>query len=111
MTETRTMHKTEKYAVNRWALTENARQFLLQNFGCNRKVYNLYTDWLYQKLEETGYEGGERIPSFKLPEVSEFKKQYPYLKEADSLGLANTKIAFEQAVVAAALREVTAVEQ
>ena len=98
MTETRTMHKAEKYAVNRRALTEDARQFLLQNFGCNRKVYNLYTDWLYQRLEETGYEGGERIPTFKLPEVSEFKKQYPYLKEADSLGLANTKIAFEQAV-------------
>ena len=96
--ETGMFHKAEKYAVSKRALTEETSTFLMQNFGCSRKVYNLYTDWLYKRLEEAGYEGGNRLPQLKLPEVREFKKAYPYLKEADSLGLANAKIAFEQAM-------------
>ena len=98
MTETVKSHKAERYAVNKRAITEEARTFLMQNFGCSRKVYNLYVDWLYSKLEEEGYKGGSVLPSMKLPEVTEFKKEYNYLKEADSLGLANAKIAFESAI-------------
>ena len=98
MTETVKSHKAEKYAVNIKTLTEEARSFLMQNFGCARKVYNLYVDHLYHILEETGYTGGERLPAWKLPEVTAFKKEYPYLKDADSLGLANAKISFEHAM-------------
>ena len=98
MTEAVKGHKAERYAVSKRALGEEARTFLMQNFGCSRKVYNLYVDWLYRRLEETGYEGGGILPPMKLPEVTEFKKEYNYLKEADSLGLANAKIAFENAI-------------
>ena len=92
------MHKAEKYAVHRRYVKEADRTFLMQNFGCARKVYNLYVDFLYRYLEENGYTGGAPIPGIRYPEVSEFKKEYPYLKEADSLGLANAKIAFGKAV-------------
>ena len=34
----------------------------------------------------------------KLPQVTEFKKEYEFLKDADSLGLANAKISFEKAM-------------
>ena len=98
MTETVKGHKAERYAVSKRELTENTRTFLMQNFGCSRKVYNLYVNWLYSKLEEAGYEGGSVLPSMKLPEVTEFKKEYTYLKDADSLGLANAKISFENAI-------------
>ncbi len=92
------MHKAEKYAFDMRRLQEDDRSFFMQNFGCVRKVYNQYVDFLYQKLEETGYTGGAPLPALKLPEVSAFKKEYPYLKDADSLGIANAKIAFETAL-------------
>ena len=75
MTETVKTRKAVKYAVSKRALTEETRIFFMQNFGCVRKVYNLYVDWLFRRLEEIGYQVGERIPKMKLPEVSEFKKE------------------------------------
>jgi len=98
MTESVRIRKAEKYAVSQRALPDETRDFFMQNFGCSRKVYNLYVDWLYKTLEELGYTGGERLPSVKLPQVTEFKKEFEYLKSADSLGLANAKIAFEKAL-------------
>ena len=93
-----TLHKAEKYAFDMRRLSEDDRSFFMQNFGCARKVYNLYVDHLYKELEEAGYTGGGVLPKIRLPEVSSFKKDFPYLKDADSLGLANAKIAFQAAV-------------
>ena len=93
-----TMHKAEKFAIDMRRLSDDDRGFFMKNFGCARKVYNLYIDFLYRRLEAMDYDGGAEIPAISLPEVTEFKKMYPYLKEADSLGLANAKIAFERAV-------------
>ena len=93
-----TMHKAEKYAFDPKGLTDGTRSFFLQNMGCSRKVYNLFTDFYYDALEKAGYTGGDDIPEVRLPEVTAFKKEYPYLKEADSLGLANEKLSFQTAV-------------
>lgn len=94
-----TMHKAEKYSFAGKECPEELRGFFFGTFGCVRKVYNLYVAWLYDELEKAGYKGGEPIPKgLALPEVTYFKKQYPYLKEADSLALANVKIGFERAV-------------
>ena len=92
------IRKAEKYSVNMRVLDENVRTFFMKNFGCCRKVYNLYVDWLYKQLEDFGYVGEDSIPGFKLPEVTEFKKEFDFLKEVDSLGLANAKISFEKAI-------------
>ena len=91
-----TMHKSEKYHIRR--MSNDSRELVMKNFGCRRKVYNLYVNDYFSRLEACGYENGDDIPVYKLPEVSGFKKEYPYLKEVDSLGLANAKIAFESAV-------------
>ena len=93
-----TIHKAEKFAIDMRRLSDDDRGFFMKNFGCARKVYNLYVDFLYWRLEAMDYDGGAEIPDISFPEVTEFKKMYPYLKEADSLGLANAKIAFERAV-------------
>ena len=95
---TATVHKAEKYALDGKHLDDATRTFLMKNFGCSRKVYNLYVDFLYASLEESGYAGGGPLPEVKLPEVSSFKESYPYLKEADSLGLANAKLRFQNAM-------------
>ena len=93
-----TMHKAEKYAVDMRSLDDETRSFLMKNFGCARKVYNLYVELLYDELEKRRYIGDEPLPDISLPEVTVFKKDYPYLKDADSLALANAKMAFRQAV-------------
>ncbi len=92
------MHKSEKYRIREKKMLAATRVFFMQNFGCTRKVYNLYTDYLYNELEELGYTGGDVLPDIKLPEVTRFKKEYPYLKRADALGLCNAKQDFEDAI-------------
>lgn len=93
-----TMYKSEKYAFRGKKCPGEKRGFFFRNFGCSRKVYNLYTAFYCDRLEETGYRGGEKPPRVTLPEVSSFKKDHPYLKEADSLALANAKLDFQEAV-------------
>ena len=70
-----TMHKAEKYAFDPKGLTDGTRSFFLQNMGCSRKVYNLFTDFYYDALEKAGYTGGDDIPEVRLPEVTAFKKE------------------------------------
>ena len=96
MTAEVTMHAAEKYAIAN-GLADDTLAFFMKSFGCSRKVYNLYTDFLYCALEKAGYTNGV-LPEIKLPEVSEFKKSYPYLKEVDSLALANAKQDFQRAI-------------
>ena len=93
-----TKHRSEKFAVDKRHLSEMDRTFFLQNCGCSRKVYNLYVSFLYEKLESDGYVIGNYIPRLQLPTVASFKAEHPYLKDADSLGLSNARIAFETAV-------------
>ena len=92
------IHEAAYFAVNMKTLSDKAFQFFLKNFGCARKVYNLYVDFLYQTLEKAGYKPGQDLPKVKLPEVKEFKEKYSYLKEVDSLGLSNAKLHFEEAM-------------
>lgn len=94
-----TMNKAEKYAVSPDCAGDTGlRSFFMQNMGCSRKVYNLYVDFLYDTLEKASYKAGSLLPDVRLPEVTSFKKDYPFLKEADSLGLSNAKIDFQNAV-------------
>ena len=88
-----TMHMAQKYAVSR-DNPEDVFTFLHKNFGCSRKVYNLCVDSLYRQLETAGYQSGDDIPAPVCPKASALKQEYPYLKEADSLGLANSIMDF-----------------
>ena len=60
-----------------------------KTFGCCRKVYNLM---LSDKIE--GYKSTGKFPTVT---PAKYKKEYPYLKEVDSLALANKQMDLQEA--------------
>ena len=91
-----TMNQAQVYGISK----QNSKeifQFFQKNFGCTRKVYNLCVDSCYKQMEQAGYVSGDDLPELSFPKVSALKKDYPYLKEADGLGLANSVHDFQKA--------------
>ena len=80
------MNKAIKYR-----LYPTAEQSVLfaKTFGCCRKVYNLMLADKIKSYEETS--------SFDHQTPAMYKKEYPYLKEVDSLALANTQLNLQNA--------------
>lgn len=74
--------------------TEEQAIFFAKTFGCVRKVYNLMLD---ERIK--AYEIMKKDPSQKLkkPTPAKFKNDYPYLKEVDSLSLANAQLNLDKA--------------
>lgn len=60
-----------------------------KTFGCCRKVYNLMLADKIASYQDTG--------KFKAVTPAEYKTDYPFLKEVDSLALANTQLHLQQA--------------
>ena len=60
-----------------------------KTFGCCRKVYNLMLSDQIKSLESTGHLA-ELTPAM-------YKQEYPYLKEVDSLALANRQLDLQKA--------------
>lgn len=75
----------------RYRLYPNGDQGILFNktFGCCRKVYNLM---LFDKIE--GYKATGKFPAVT---PAKYKNAYPYLKEVDSLALANKQMDLQAA--------------
>ena len=69
--------------------TAKQEQFFRKNFGCCRKIWNLMLADKIAYYEQTGK------MLYNTP--AQYKKEYPYLKEVDSLALANTQIRLESA--------------
>ena len=68
--------------------TTTQEEFFAKSFGCVRKVYNLMLDErikLYQKYKS------DPATQTKLPKPAKYKKDYPFLKEVDSLALSNAQ--------------------
>ena len=66
--------------------------FFSKNFGCVRKIHNLMLDDRkkdYEEYKSTGIKA-------KYPTPAKYKEEYPYLKEADSLALANAQLNLEK---------------
>ena len=80
------MNKAYKYRIYP---NDAQKELFLKTFGCCRKVYNLMLEAQKKSLDETG----------KLDSVTPamFKKQYPFLKEVDSLALTNKQLDLQQA--------------
>lgn len=74
-------NKAIKYRA--YPTTEQSIMFT-KTFGCCRKVYNLM---LSDKIE--GYKATGKFPTVT---PAKYKKVYPYLKEVDSLALANKQM-------------------
>ena len=71
-------NKAIKYRL--YPTTEQAVMFV-KTFGCCRKVYNLMLADKIESYKTTG--------KFATVTPAKYKKDYPYLKEVDSLALAN----------------------
>ena len=67
--------------------------FFAKSFGCVRKVYNLMLDDRKKNYEEYKSTGIKT----KYPTPAKYKEEYPYLKEVDSLALANAQLNLEKA--------------
>ena len=80
------VNKAIKYRV--YPTTEQSIMFA-KTFGCCRKVYNLM---LSDKIE--GYKLTGKFPTVT---PAKYKNDYPYLREVDSLALANKQIDLQEA--------------
>lgn len=80
------MNKAFKYRL--YPTTEQAVMFA-KTFGCCRKVYNLMLSDKIESYKTTG--------KFIFVTPAKYKKDYPYLKEVDSLALANTQLNLQDA--------------
>ncbi|AMC93813.1 transposase [Erysipelothrix larvae] len=68
--------------------------FFAKTFGCVRKTYNLMLEERLQMNED--YRNG--LPTNgKIPTPAKYKEDYPYLKEVDSLALANAQLNLDRA--------------
>ena len=80
------MNRAYRYRI--YPTTEQCVLFA-KTFGCCRKVYNLM---LSDKIE--GYKATGKFPAVT---PAKYKKDYPYLKEVDSLALANKQLDLQAA--------------
>jgi len=80
------MLKAYKYRIYP---TEEQKEFFAKTFGCVRFVWNLM---LNDKLN--AYNNKEKIPRVTQ---AKYKSEYPFLKEVDSLALANVQLQLEKA--------------
>ena len=79
-------NKAIKYRL--YPTTEQTIMFT-KTFGCCRKVYNLMLSDKIESYKSTG--------KFASVTPAKYKKDYPYLKEVDSLALANTQLNLQSA--------------
>lgn len=80
------MNKAIKYRI--YPNTEQMTMFA-KTFGCCRKVYNLMLEDKIESYKETG--------KFASVTPAKYKEEHPYLKEVDSLALANVQLNLQAA--------------
>ncbi|QHW36101.1 IS200/IS605 family element transposase accessory protein TnpB [Staphylococcus ursi] len=74
--------------------TEEQKIFFAKSFGCVRKVYNLMLDDRMKAYEETKNVSSKKM---KFPTPAKYKNEFPFLKEVDSLALANAQLNLDKA--------------
>ena len=91
-----TLNKGYKFKIKP---NNEQREFFLKSFGCARKIYNLYVNELYTKLESINYQNGLiKKSDLHLSKYTEFTKMYTWLKEVDSQCLSSAKMDFNTAL-------------
>ena len=74
--------------------SDEQKIFFSKTFGCVRLVYNLMLNDRIKAYEESK---GNIDKKIKYPTPAKYKKQYEFLKEVDSLALANAQINLDKA--------------
>lgn len=75
--------------------TDEQKEFFAKTFGCVRKVYNLM---LSERIKNYDIEKETGVKS-KYPTPAKYKSEYSFLKEVDSLALANAQLNLQKAYV------------
>ena len=76
--------------------TQEQEQLLTKTFGCVRFVYNKMLaerKEVYEKFKDDK----EALKKQKFPTPAKYKQEYPWLKEVDSLALANAQLNLQKA--------------
>ncbi|QZT33906.1 transposase [Caldalkalibacillus thermarum TA2.A1] len=76
--------------------TQEQEQLLAKTFGCVRFVYNKMLEeriHIYEKLKDDK----EALKQHKFPTPAKYKRDFPWLKEVDSLALANAQLNLQKA--------------
>ncbi|WP_353421611.1 IS200/IS605 family element RNA-guided endonuclease TnpB [Staphylococcus delphini] len=86
----------ERFKVYKFRIypTEEQKIFFAKSFGCVRKVYNLMLDDRMKAYEETKHVSSKKM---KFPTPAKYKNEFPFLKEVDSLALANAQLNLDKA--------------
>ncbi|WP_142433147.1 IS200/IS605 family element RNA-guided endonuclease TnpB [Enterococcus mundtii] len=74
--------------------TEEQAIFFAKSFGCVRKVYNLMLDDRKKVYEEVKNDSSKKM---RFPTPAKYKEEFPFLKEVDSLALANAQLNLDKA--------------
>ena len=74
--------------------TEEQEIFFAKTFGCVRKVYNLMLNDRKKAYEEVKNDTSKKMT---FPTPAKYKKEFPFLKEVDSLALANAQLHLDKA--------------
>ena len=74
--------------------TEEQELFFAQSFGCVRKVYNLMLNDRKKAYEELKNDSSKKMV---FPTPAKYKEEFPFLKEVDSLALANAQLNLDKA--------------
>ena len=74
--------------------SEEQKIFFSKNFGCVRLVYNLMLNDRLKAYEDSKSNVDKKI---KYPTPAKYKKEYEFLKEVDSLALANAQMNLDKA--------------
>ena len=74
--------------------TEEQKIFFAKTFGCVRKVYNLMLNDRKKAYEEVKNDSSKKMA---FPTPAKYKKEFPFLKEVDSLALANAQLHLDKA--------------
>ncbi|KIX90818.1 transposase, partial [Staphylococcus microti] len=69
--------------------TEEQEFFFAKSFGCVRKVYNLMLNDRIKAYQEKANNPSKKM---RFPTPAKYKKEFPFLKEVDSLALANAQL-------------------
>lgn len=70
------------------------KEYFAKTFGCVRLTYNLM---LADRIKSYKKSKDLDIKKIKYPTPAQYKKEYPFLKEVDSLALANAQMNLDKA--------------
>ncbi|EAD9617550.1 transposase [Listeria monocytogenes] len=74
--------------------SEEQEIFFAKSFGCVRKVYNVMLNDRKKAYEETKNDSSKKM---NFPTPAKYKEEFPFLKEVDSLALANAQLNLDKA--------------